>query len=105
MACEVAQSSGAPIADVLDGLAVAVRAELEAAREREAALAGPRTTATVLTWLPLAGVGLGLLTGTNTLSVLFTTRAGWICLGLGAGLWWAGRVWTAALLRRAAAGR
>lgn len=102
-ACAVSQTSGAPLARVLDGLAVAVRAELQAARERDAALAGPRATATVLSWLPLAGLGLGALTGVDTVSVLLTTSPGRLCLVIGGGLWWAGRRWATRLVRRAEA--
>ncbi len=101
LACDVSQVSGAGLAEVLDGIAGSLRAEIEAAREREGALAGPRATAAVLTWLPLAGVGLGLLTGADSLRVLLTTTPGLACLVLSASLWGAGRWWMAHLLRRA----
>jgi tight adherence protein B len=101
LACDVSHFTGAPLAEVLDGIAVSLRAELEAAREREAALAGPRTTATVLAWLPLAGVGLGLLTGADAVSALVTTTAGRMCLALAVAFWVAGRVWMSRLVRRA----
>lgn len=101
VACAVSQTSGAPLARVLDGLAEAVRAELQAARACDAALAGPRATATVLGWLPLAGLGLGALTGVDTASVLVTTGAGRLCLVSGGALWWVGRQWAARMVRRA----
>ncbi len=101
LAFAVSQECGAPLADVLDGVARTVREEHQAVRERDAALAGPRTTAVVLTWLPLAGLGLGALTGTNSVWVLVSTGPGLVCLATGAALWWAGRWWMARLLRRA----
>ncbi len=101
LAFAVSQECGAPLAAVLDGVARVVREEHQAARERDAALAGPRATAAVLTWLPLAGLGLGGLTGTNSVRVLVSTGPGLVCLATGAALWWAGRWWMALLLRRA----
>ncbi|MBL8929901.1 MAG: type II secretion system F family protein [Kineosporiaceae bacterium] len=97
----VSERTGAPLARVLDGLAEAIRADLQAERERDAALAGPRATATVLSWLPLAGLGLGTLTDAGTLGVLFGTGAGRVCLVTGAVLWWIGRSWSHRLVRRA----
>jgi len=102
LAWEVSQTCGAPLAGVLEGIAVTIRAEADAARARESVMAGPRTTATVLGWLPLAGLGLGLALGADVIEVLLTTPAGRVCLLLGAGLWWAGRAWTSRLLHRAA---
>jgi tight adherence protein B len=101
LACTVSQTCGAPLAEVLDGVARTVREEQQAQRERDAALAGPRATAAVLTWLPLAGLGLGALTGTNSLTVLVTTGPGQVCLAIGGCLWWTGRWWMSQLLRRA----
>ena len=101
LACDVSHDSGAPMADVLDGLVASLRAEQDAARERQSALAGPRATAAVLTWLPLAGLGLALLTGTNVVTVLLTTTAGRAGLAVGAALWLTGRWWMARMLRQA----
>jgi tight adherence protein B len=103
MACAASQGAGAPLADVLDGVATAIRADEEARRHRDAALAGPRATAAVLTWLPLAGIGLGLLTGSNAPATLLGTSAGRACLVVGAGLWAAGRWWMSRLLAHASA--
>jgi tight adherence protein B len=96
-----AERAGAPLADVLDGFADALREEEQAAAERETALAGPRATATVLAALPLAGLGLGYLLGANPLGALLGTGPGRVCLVAGTGLWLTGRSWTRALIRRA----
>lgn len=101
VACDVADRAGAPQAEVLERFAVAVRADAAAAADRDTALAGPRATATVLSWLPLGGVLLGALLGADPVSTLFGTTAGRICLLIGGGFWLAGRRWTAALVRGA----
>jgi len=100
LAFSVSQTCGAPLAEVLDGVARSLRDEQQAQRERDAALAGPRATAAVLTWLPLAGLGLAALTGTNTMTVLVTSGPGRVCLVIGGCLWWTGRWWMGRLLRR-----
>lgn len=102
VACELAERAGAPVADVLRRFAAAVRADAVAAADRDAALAGPRATATLLSWLPLGGVGLGLLVGADPVATLLGTGPGRLCLVAGAALWIAGRRWTAFLIGRAA---
>ena len=101
VACDVAEQAGAPVADVLDRFAAAARADAAAAADRDAALAGPRATATVLSWLPLGGLGLGLLIGADPVGTLFGTEAGRACLIAGVGLWLLGHWWTRTLVRRA----
>ncbi|MFN8078925.1 MAG: hypothetical protein U0Q19_05105 [Kineosporiaceae bacterium] len=100
VACAVSQTSGAPLARVLDGLAEAVRAELQATRARDAALAGrgPRRRCSGGSRWPGS---LGALTGVDTASVLVTTGAGRLCLVSGGALWWVGRQWAARMVRRA----
>ena len=106
VACDLAERAGAPVAEVLRRFAAAVRADAVAAADRDAALAGPRATATLLSWLPLGGSGLGLLIGADPVGTLLGTGPGRLCLVTGAALWMAGRRWTAFLIGRAArAGR
>jgi len=102
-ACDLSEVSGAPLADVLDGFVEAMRAEEAARGEAAAAVAGPRATATVLSWLPLAGLGLGALLGADCPHVLLGTGPGRSCLAAGGLLWWTGRWWSGLLVRRAAA--
>lgn len=97
----VAVELGAPLADVLEDLATAASADAEHTADVEAALAGPRATARVLLWLPLAGVGLGALLGAQPWRVLLDGGVGTGALVLGLGLVLAGRAWVAALLTRA----
>jgi tight adherence protein B len=101
VACDVAERAGAPVADVLERFAGAVRADVAASSDRDAALAGPRATATVLAWLPLGGVALGLLIGADPIGTLIGTTPGRVCLVTGLTLWTVGRRWTVALIRRA----
>ncbi|GIG31351.1 type II secretion system F family protein [Cellulomonas oligotrophica] len=97
----VAVELGAPLADVLEDLATAATTDAEHTADVEAALAGPRATARVLLWLPLAGVGLGALLGAQPWRVLLDGGIGTAALVLGLGLVLAGRAWVAALLARA----
>jgi tight adherence protein B len=101
LACEVADRAGAPQAEVLQRFATAVRADVEAAADRDTALAGPRATATLLSWLPLPGIGLGMLLGADPLGTLLGTPFGRACLLVGAAFWFTGRRWTAFLIGRA----
>lgn len=97
----VSDRSGAPTADVLGRLAVALRAEAAAEADRAAVMAGPRATAAVLSVLPVGGVGLGMLIGADPVRALATAPAGRVCLVAGLLLWGAGVGWALALLRRA----
>lgn len=101
LACDTSRASGAPQAEVLEGIARSMRAQAQADRERRAVLAGPRITARLLAWLPLGGVGLGLLTGSDGVRVLLGTPAGWACAATAVVLWALGRWWMTVLLRRA----
>lgn len=101
-ATRLAADLGAPLADLLDrvGAALAVEAELES--DRRTALAGPRATATVLSWLPVLGLLLGAGLGADPVGVLLRGGIGSVLGALGVALLLAGRLWTRALLTRAA---
>jgi tight adherence protein B len=99
---DVSERTGAPLSDTALRLAGGLRSEQAAAEERLTALAGPRAGASVLTLLPIAGLGLGALLGGHPGRVLLGTAPGRVCLVLGGVLWVAGRFWTRALIRRAA---
>jgi tight adherence protein B len=97
---------GAPLAPLLDGVARQLAAEAEEEGERRAALAGPRATARVLTWLPVLGVALGAAVGADPVAVLLDGGVGSAALAIGVLLLWAGRLWTRRLAAVAAdAGR
>ncbi|MEX5297825.1 type II secretion system F family protein [Kocuria sp. CPCC 205292] len=100
---EVSERTGAPLAALLGGLADALEAELDAEAARGTALAGPRSTVRILTWLPVLGIGLGMLMGVDPLRTLLTTPWGLAALVAGAVLTGLGRVWTRTLIGRAEA--
>lgn len=102
LCCEVAERSGAPLASLLSRYADQIEAELDNQAARETSLAAPRATARLLTWLPLFGLGLGMLTGADPLDVLFTTPVGWAAGTLGVLLMAAGRFWSSRLVAAAA---
>lgn len=102
---ETAEASGSPLAGVLERLAAQLESDADAAAARAVALAGPRATAQVLSVLPLAGLGLGMLMGADLIGLVLSTPLGSLCLGLGGALTVAGRWWSAQLVRSASEAR
>ena len=100
-AARVADELGAPLAGVLEQVAAAITARAEAAADVEAALAGPRSSARVLVWLPLLGVVLGTALGADPAGTLLGGGLGSAAGVAGVVLLLLGRWWTGALLRRA----
>ena len=98
---DTAEASGSPLAAVLDRLAAQFEADADAAAARAVALAGPTATAKVLSVLPLAGLGLGILMGVDPLGLLLSTPLGGGCLVLGTILTLVGRWWSSRLVRAA----
>lgn len=96
----VSERSGAPAADMILRYARAQRSALDADRERRIAMAGPRATVRVLSWLPLIGVGLGLLIGVQPVE-LFSGLPGRVSIGGGLGLYLVGRWWMRRMMARA----
>ena len=86
------------------GLAAAVSSLAESARAAESMrgdiavqLAGPRATARMLALLPMLGVAMGQLAGSDPIAWLLTTPVGLLCLAMGlglnaAGFWWTRRI-------------
>ena len=99
---DMAEASGCPLADVLTRFAAQLEVEDDAEAARQTALAGPKATVTLLTWLPLMGLGLGIALGVDPLAILVGTPLGMAALAAGAALTVAGRIWSARLVRSAA---
>jgi len=97
----LAAALGAPLAPVLDRVAESIVADDEVEGERRAALSGPRSTATLLGWLPLLGIGLGFALGADPVGVVLHGGAGTISAVLGGALLLGGRRWTSRLVSRA----
>lgn len=98
---EIAEASGCPLADVLARFAAQLEVEDDAEAARQTALAGPRATVTLLTWLPLLGLGLGICLGVDPLAMLIGTPVGIAALVAGILLTGAGRIWSARMVRTA----
>lgn len=99
---DTAEASGCPLADVLARFARHLEAEADAEAARRTALAGPRATVRLLTWLPVSGLGLGLLLGVDPMSTILGSPWGLTALAAGVGLTVSGRLWSARLVRSAA---
>ena len=102
---DVAEASGCPLADVLTRFAAQLEAEDDAEAARQTALAGPRATVRLLTWLPFLGLGLGMLLGVDPVAVLLGTPLGGAALAAGLTLTAAGRIWSSRLVRTAEGSR
>ncbi len=94
----VSQQTGASLAEVLERIAEAVEDDLDAWAAREAALAGPRATARILSALPIVGLGLGALMGTDPLGILIGQVWGQAALAAGITLGFIGMVWSRRLV-------
>jgi tight adherence protein B len=97
----VADASGAPLAPSLRQLATALRDRAETERDIEVALTGPLATARLVGWLPVAGLGLGMLMGVDVVGTLLGGVLGWGILAIGVGFLLGGRLWTRGLTRSA----
>ncbi|WP_346927777.1 hypothetical protein [uncultured Arthrobacter sp.] len=86
---------------MLTRFAAQLEAEDDAEAARQTALAGPRATVQLLTWLPFLGLGLGLLLGVDPVEVLLGNPWGVAALVAGLALTAAGRFWSARLVRAA----
>lgn len=94
----LAAELGTPLGPVLDRVARTLETDEELDADRRAALAGPRSTATVLRWLPVLGVVLGAALGADPVGVLLDGGLG-AASGLGgAVLLGVGHVWTRRLV-------
>lgn len=97
----MSESAGAPLATSLERAAEHAEERIDALLGRQSALAAPRATGRILSWLPLLGLGLGMLMGSDPVGVLTGSLLGALTGLLGLGLAFAGRRWTAALVHRA----
>ena len=101
LSLRMSESAGAPLATSLERAAEHAEERIDALLGRQSALAAPRATGRILSWLPLLGLGLGMLMGSDPVGVLTGSILGVLTGLLGLGLAFAGRRWTAALVHRA----
>lgn len=101
LSLRMSESAGAPLATSLERAAEHAEERIDALLGRQSALAAPRATGRILSWLPLLGLGLGVLMGSDPVGVLTGSILGALTGLLGLGLAFTGRRWTAALVHQA----
>ncbi|WP_311446263.1 type II secretion system F family protein [uncultured Rothia sp.] len=101
LSLRMSECAGAPLATSLERAAEHAEERIDALLGRQSALAAPRATGRILSLLPLLGLGLGVLMGSDPVGVLTGSVLGALTGMLGLGLAFAGRRWTAALVHRA----
>lgn len=100
-AWSVASSAGAPLAPSLRSYAASLRSLAETQRDARVALAAPVATARMVLALPAVGVLFGVALGFDTMTTLFATPVGWVCLGAGGALMLGALRWNRRLVRAA----
>ena len=101
LSLRMSENAGASLATSLERAAEHAEERIDALLGRQSALAAPRATGRILSWLPLIGLGLGMLMGSDPLGVLTGSVAGALAGLLGLALALIGRGWTARLVHRA----
>jgi tight adherence protein B len=96
-AWSIADTTGAPLAIVLERVSDAVQASVDVDREVAVEAAPARATARLMAFLPLIGIVLGTTLGADPIGVLVGTGVGVACLIAGlalacAGVWWIERL-------------
>lgn len=71
----ISERLGAPLADAVDSAARAMRSARDLSNRLQTATVGARTTATILTCLPVAGIGIALLMGIGPVELYGTVPA------------------------------
>ncbi|WP_219414883.1 type II secretion system F family protein [Pseudonocardia nigra] len=101
LAWTLAERHGIPLAELLGRVHEDIRWRVRFGATVRAQLAGPRATATILTALPLLGIGLGQLVGADPIGVLRGGALGQVLLVVGVALAAAGMAWAEQILRAA----
>jgi tight adherence protein B len=98
----VAVGAGASTAALLGAITKALADAQETADAVANAMAGPKSSARLLQFLPLLGIVLGTAMGASPLPVLFGGGAGTVALAVGAVSLIIGKLWTSLMIRAAA---
>ncbi len=99
----LAEHHGVPLAGLLDAVRRDLESRSEFAGDVESKMAGPRSTAAVLSGLPVLGLLLGQAVGAGPFGVLAGSLTGQVLLVAGTGLICAGVLWTLRLTETAVA--
>jgi tight adherence protein B len=94
----VGESTGSALAAIIEGIVDGHRESMSVRRSLAVELAGPKTTARLMTLLPVMGLFLAWVLGVNPLAWFFSSLIGWVALLGGMGLNVLGAVWTRALV-------
>lgn len=97
---EVAETSGAGLADAVDRLVVSARASEEIRTQLAGHLAAPRATARLLATLPIIGLLMGMGLGADPLGWLLGHPIGRLMLTAGLVLMGLGTLWTGRIAAR-----
>ncbi len=95
----VSGATGSALADVVGAVERDVRAAAALRRDLSVELAGPRATAVLLAVLPVVGIALGSMLGTDPVHTLTRTSIGQAALVVGTVLDAAGLAWTEWIVR------
>ncbi len=98
---EISETSGAPLAALLERFADHLEGELDTEALRRTAMAGPRATARLLLWLPPAGLLIAAGMGIDFWEVFAGSPWGVLALGAGFALILLSRFWVGRLVARA----
>lgn len=100
---EISSSSGSSINGALTQISQALINRRKQEQLIATELASTKATVFVLAGLPIMGLGMGLILGTDSISWLLGSMAGRVCLVIGLGLEVVGWLWIKRLLNRALA--
>ena len=100
---ELSSQSGSSINEALTQVADKLMTRRNQEQLVATELASTKATVFVLAGLPIMGAGMGLMLGSDSISWLFGSSAGRVCLFMGIGLELTGWFWIKRLLNRALA--
>ncbi len=100
---DLSSQSGSSISEALTQVADKLMKRRNQEQLIATELASTKATVFVLAGLPIMGAGMGLMLGADSISWLFGSSAGRVCLVLGLGLELVGWLWIKHLLKRASA--
>ncbi|MDO5747390.1 MAG: hypothetical protein Q4P66_07015 [Actinomycetaceae bacterium] len=87
-------SSGCPLVSVLHQVSASLSEAAQALRKRRLAMAGPKTSARILIFLPFVGIGFAHVMGAQPMHLFFHTAIGALIFLTGIGLMAIGAVWS-----------
>lgn len=102
---EAANHYGMALSPLLSRVQATLEKELRHGAAVRARLVGPQSTAVILSFLPLGGVGLGTMMGANPVGLLLGGGLGGLLLLVGIALLCLGALWSHALIERAGGAR